>query len=153
MVRLIDSKVEELIKRSLQSDSRIDLSEIHVRVEDGIAYLSGMVDSAAERRAARENLQSTQQIERIVDELQLRNYVERTDPELRESVRQALIRDIDVDIRPIKVEAQNGVVTLTGKVDSYSQKTAAENIAWWTPGVTEVIDRMELDGKIRPSFD
>ena len=71
MVRATDSIVEELARRTLRNDSRVDVSEIQVRVQDGIVYLSGTVDSAAERRAAREDLQSAPEVEQVVDELKL----------------------------------------------------------------------------------
>jgi osmotically-inducible protein OsmY len=145
-----DREMEELVTVALRKDSRIDLSEINVRVDDGVVYLSGTVDSAAEKKAAQEDLQATVGIVRIVDQLTLRNYVEKSDDELRHSVRQFLIRDIDVDAHPIEVEARGGVITLTGTVASYAQKTEAECVAWWIPGVTDVISLLEVDGILDP---
>lgn len=150
MVWTGDRKIEEMVTGVLEKDSRIDLSEIKVKVQDGVVYLSGTVDSAAERRAAREDLESASQIGEVVDELTLRNFIERTDVELVESVRRALIRDIMVEAGPIRVEAKDGVVTLSGRVESYAQKSAAENVAWWAPGVTNVISRLEVDGFHEP---
>ncbi|MCL5104658.1 MAG: BON domain-containing protein [Armatimonadetes bacterium] len=138
-----DRKVEELVTSVLSKDSRIDFSEIKVKVENGVVYLSGTVDSAAERRAAQEDLESAPPVETVVDQLTLRNFIERTDEELAESVRRALIRDITLDARQIKVEATGGVVTLSGRVESYAQKSAAENVALWTPGVVDVISHLE----------
>ncbi|MHB9037388.1 MAG: BON domain-containing protein [Armatimonadota bacterium] len=145
-----DREMEELVTVALRMDSRIDLSEISVRVDDGVVYLSGTVDSAAEKNAAQEDLQATTGVGQIVDQLALRNYIERSDEELRHSVKQFLIRDIDVDAQPIEVEARGGVVTLTGRVASYAQKTEAECVAWWIPGVTDVISRLEVDGILEP---
>jgi len=153
MVRATDSIVEELARRTLKSDSRVDVSEIQVRVQDGIVYLSGTVDSAAERRAAREDLMSAPEFEQVVDELKLRNYIERTDDELREAVKRALIRDIDIDSRGIAIEAKRGAVTLGGHVPSYAQKLEAETVVWWTPGVTEVMNRLQVDGQTEPADD
>ena len=48
-----------------------------------------------------------------------------------------------MDARPIRVEARGGVVSLSGRVASYAQKSAAENVALWTPGVVDVISRLE----------
>lgn len=144
-MRLADNRVEEMVRKTLSGDSRIDLSEIHVHVQNGVVYLSGKVDSALEKRAARESLQAAD-IDQVVDQIELRNYVERTDAELSNSVKQALIRDIDVDARAISVSANAGGVSLSGRVDSYFQRNAAENIAWWTPGVIDVINRLEVSG-------
>ncbi|MEN6357034.1 MAG: BON domain-containing protein [Armatimonadota bacterium] len=146
MVTHKDRQIEELVTVALRNDSRIDLSEISVRVDDGVVYLSGTVDSAAEKRAACEDLQAATGIGRIVDQLAIRNYVDRSDEELQNSVRQFLVRDIDVDANPIDVEARGGVVTLKGRVASYAQKLEAECVAWWIPGVTDVISHLEVDG-------
>lgn len=142
-MRLADNRVEEMVKKTLSNDSRIDLSEIQVDVQNGVVYLSGKVDSALEKRAARESLQAAD-IDQVVDQLELRNYIERTDMELSNCVKQAMIRDIDVDARAIDVSANAGSVFLSGRVDSFFQRNAAENIAWWTPGVTDVINRLEV---------
>lgn len=141
-----DREIEEQVTRALRKDSRIDLSEISVHVDNGIVYLNGTVDSAAEKKAAKEDLQATAGVGQIVDRLILRNYVERSDEELAHSVKQFLIRDIDVDEHPIDIEASSGVVTLKGRVASYAQKMEAECAAWWIPGVTDVISHLEVDG-------
>ena len=115
-----------------------------------MVYLRGAVDSAAERRAVEEDVRATTDVESVVDELSLRNYVQRTDDELVQSVRRALLRDIAVDAVCIRVETDGGVVTLSGRVSSYCQRLAAENITWWTAGVTDVIVRIEVDGTTEP---
>ncbi len=146
MSLLTDQEIGESVARVFAGDSRIDPREIDVQVANGIVYLSGAVDSAAERRAAEEAAQSSPAVDRVVNALELRNFVERTDRELVGAVRRALIRDISVDAGPIRVEAKQGVVTLGGRVGSYRQKSAAENVAWWTPGVTDVVSEIEVDG-------
>lgn len=151
MVRPSDTLVEELARRVLKNDSRVDVSEIQVTVEDGVVYLSGTVDSAAERRAAREDLLAAPEVGQVVDDLKLRNYIERTDEELREAVKRALIRDIDVDPRRIEIQASRGAVILGGLVPSYAQKAEAESVAWWTSGVVEVTNRLEVDGQLEPA--
>ena len=143
---LNEQEIGEQVARVFAADSRIDPGEIEVRVENGVVYLSGAVDSAAERRAAEEATQSVPAVDGVVNNLGLRNFVERTDHELAEAVRRSLARDIAVDAGPVLVEARQGVVTLGGCVSSYRQKSAAENIAWWTPGMTDVVSEIEVDG-------
>lgn len=145
MNQLGDREIEQSIRRFINNDPRIDSSEVDINVQDGVVYLSGRVDSAAERRAAQEDIRASTEVRGIVDQLSVRNFIERTDDELKEAVRHALIRDISVDAEPITVEAHQGNVTLSGRVESYSQKTAAEDVAWWTPGVMEVTSHLEVE--------
>jgi len=145
---LSDSEIEEAARRALLADTRVDVREVDVCVEEGTAFLTGAVDSAAERKAVLEDVRAVHGVKDVVDGLVLRNYVERTDEELREAVRHALVRDIAVGVDRIAVEAAGGQVTLSGMVDSHSQKNAAEDVAWWTPGVTDVVSRLQVEDEI-----
>ena len=77
-----------------------------------------------------------------------------TDLRLRNFVVRELDWDPDVDASAIGVSAQNGVVTLTGFVDTYAGKLAAERVAKRVRGVRAVanditvrlaIDRTDAD--------
>ena len=45
-----------------------------------------------------EDVETAARVEGVVNQITLRNYIERTDEELREAVRHALIRDASVDV-------------------------------------------------------
>ncbi len=149
MTVLTDQELARLVRRVLSDDPRVDRREIDVRVEDGVVFLSGAVDSAAERRAAEEDVESTP-ARRIVNTLTLRNFVERTDEQLRTAVKRALCRDATLDASDVRVDARDGVVTLGGKVNSAAQKRAIEDVAWWTPGVIDVVSRLRVEGVPEP---
>jgi osmotically-inducible protein OsmY len=51
-------------------------------------------------------------------------------------------RDAEIDGTGIGIAAQGGRVVLTGTVRSWRERDLAERVAWSTPGVTEVEDRM-----------
>ena len=148
--RLSDSELQERAINALRADSRVDVHEIDVGTANGMVFLHGMVDGAAERRAALEAVATVVDPDAIEDRLSLRNYVERTDEQLGAAVRQAMIRDTALDARGVRVHAQNGVVTLEGRAINHAEKTALENIAWWTPGVTDVIDQMQVEDVSEP---
>ncbi|MGI6295787.1 MAG: BON domain-containing protein [Armatimonadota bacterium] len=140
----IDKNTENTIRRILGADSRIDAAEIEVAVVDGTVYLSGSVDGAAERLAILEVVKLTTGVRDVIDSLELRNFIERTNDELKESVRNAIARDISIDAHLVSVEANDGEVTLRGHVDSSAQKFSVEDIVWWTPGVTDVVNCLEI---------
>ena len=148
--RLADSELQELAANALRADSRVDIHEIDVWAADGVVFLQGIVDGAAEKRAALEAVATVTDPGAIEDRLSLRNFVERTDEQLGAAVRQAMIRDTALDARGVNVHAQSGVVVLEGRAINHAQKTALENIAWWTPGVTDVIDQMQVEDVSEP---
>jgi len=140
-----DEELKQKILDALAHDTRVDAREIRLRVENGVVYLEGSVDSAAERRAAITDVQSVPGVASVVDYLKLRNYIERSDEELAEAVKQDLIRDPYVDASNIRVIARGGEVILEGRVKTTSERNAAVNVALWTPGVTDVTSRLEVE--------
>ena len=147
MSQVTDRETETLILDYLRNDSRVDDHEIEVHVEQGTIYLTGRVDSAAERQAVHEDVEAAAHVEDIVNQITLRNFVERTDQELKEEVKHALMRDGSADVAQLEIGANNGEVMLRGRVDSYLQKTAAEDVVWWTPGVTNVVSHLEVEAE------
>ena len=73
-----------------------------------------------------------------------------TDEEIEEIVYDAIDDDpfIAWDA-PIVVEARNGVVTLSGTVPNPRMRHAAEDDAWWVPGVKDVHNEIRVEGTHR----
>ena len=70
--------------------------------------------------------------------------LEETDVRLRDAVVRELDWDPEVDATAIGVAARDGVVTLTGYVDTYSGKLAAERTAQRVQGVRAVASDIEV---------
>jgi osmotically-inducible protein OsmY len=68
----------------------------------------------------------------------------RTDSEIKKDVENELRWDPDIDATDIGVSVHNGVVTLTGFVRSYMQKTQAERDAKRVAGVVAVANDVEV---------
>ena len=67
-----------------------------------------------------------------------------TDKELRQLVIDELEYEPSIDAADIGVVAENGVVTLSGHVTDYAQKTAAERAAWRVKGVRGIAQEIEV---------
>ena len=61
-----------------------------------------------------------------------------------DQIKNALRRNAEIDAGHITVEAVDGKVTLKGKVRSWTERKDAETTAWAAPGVTQVVDRIEI---------
>jgi osmotically-inducible protein OsmY len=68
----------------------------------------------------------------------------RMDVRVRDAVMRQLEWDAEVDASAVGVAAQNGVVTLTGYIDSYAGKLAAERAAKRVHGVRGVANDIEV---------
>lgn len=62
----------------------------------------------------------------------------RSDERIREDVSERLMQDGRIDASNMEVNVRNGVVTLTGTVDSRQTKRLAEEVVETVPGVTDV---------------
>lgn len=67
------------------------------------------------------------------------------DSELQRKIEQELEWDPSVDARHIAVAVKNGIATLSGYVEQFSDKTHAEQAAERVHGVMAVIDKIELE--------
>ncbi|HEV2177644.1 MAG TPA: BON domain-containing protein [Terriglobia bacterium] len=66
------------------------------------------------------------------------------DQAIIQSVQSRFFQDSALKTRDIRVDSQNGVVTLTGTVASDTEKAAAEGLARQANGVTQVVDELTL---------
>jgi osmotically-inducible protein OsmY len=64
--------------------------------------------------------------------------VVRTDAEIQQHVLEELVWDPEIEVTEIGVEVDDGIVTLTGTIDSYAKKLAAERAAFRVDGVRAV---------------
>jgi osmotically-inducible protein OsmY len=64
--------------------------------------------------------------------------------EVKARIEEALKRSAEVDAKQIHVEANGGKIVLEGKVKSWAERQEAERAAWRAPGVTNVVDRIQV---------
>ncbi|MBI4733366.1 MAG: BON domain-containing protein [Rubrobacteridae bacterium] len=114
------------------------------RVIDGIAYIKGKSESIANIKDAAEIVASTPGVRDVVSEVKIKTDVLILDSDLISGVKQALRADSNIHEEFIDVEVKGGVVHLSGTVSNLKQKTLATNIAQNLPGVTRVINNIDL---------
>lgn len=154
-----DFEIQEDIEQNLGYDVRVDDGLIDVSVENGNVTLSGTVGSANEHYLAvtdawvmgvnsvNADKLSVEKWARDED-MRKNKYVDKTDAEVEEAVKDALLYDPRVySFRPT-ISVNNGIVTLTGKVDNLKAKRAAEQDARNVVGVFGVNNHL----KVRPAF-
>ena len=168
-----EGEIKEEIQARIEWDSRISEENIAVQVEGTEVNLSGTVDTALERRAAvaaawvpavsqvddsdllvvgptRQDWMSWQQsvatlLERTaVDPVNLP--YDRSDLLQRKAIRSALFYNPIVTTMPT-VQVEEGVVTLSGRLDTLQQKMTAEQVAGEVAGVKRVYNFI----RVRPN--
>ena len=72
----------------------------------------------------------------------------RSDERIREDINDRLTDDWYVDASDVEVTVNNGMVTLTGLVDSRAAKRRAEDVAECVSGVTDVSNQLRVERNI-----
>jgi osmotically-inducible protein OsmY len=139
-----DLEVRCDVSDALASDIRVDAQHLDVQVAAGIVHLRGSVPSYYEKRIATEITNRIKGVADVVNELRVSPLAPRADQEILADVRAALRRDVWVDEGKIDVNVTVGAVRLGGTVESYTEKSYAETDAWSVPGVTEVLNEVNI---------
>jgi hyperosmotically inducible periplasmic protein len=144
-----DAWITTKAKLSLMKDAGMSPMAVHVDTEDGIVTLFGTVNSAAEKTRAAAEVANLDGVKHVTNELQIvpaaaAAGVAESDDRVTAAVRKRLDGRASLDDSNLKVETAKGVVRLTGDVASHRDHLTALTTARGTPGVTSIIDDIEL---------
>ena len=136
----------------LKWEPSVKAAEIGVGVKDGVVTLSGYVDSlykkwAAERAAARVFGDKA-----VAEEIQVRlpSSLKRSDEEIARASANAIEWNVLVPHDRVKVMVSNGLVTLSGEVDWWYQKSAAEDAVRNLMGVVSINNKITIKPAVKP---
>lgn len=134
----------ELIRTTLQWNTRVSETEIQARVADGVVTLDGSVDTHWKRPYIEEIIGNVRGVVAIQNNITVVPTRSVTDQIIAEDVMAALHRNLVVDVASIEVRVENAIVTLSGRVSSHAERKAAENDASITSGVTGVRNKLTI---------
>jgi osmotically-inducible protein OsmY len=141
-----DKQITKAIEKEMWSDDAVSSHLIDVNTKNGVITFTGSVDHILAKERAVEIAESTVGVRSIVDQIQVKP-IAKPDSELRKAVKDALLKDPAADSYELTVKANNGVVTLTGNVDSWQEKQLSETVAKGVRGVREVKNEITVDYK------
>ena len=139
--------------------------KLDVAIKDGVAQLSGTVDSTVERDLAVEIAKGIKGIREVKAEIKIEPGIQRgarSEPEWFRTVKDAtvtakvkskLLWNRNTNGLEIDVSTDGGVVTLKGEVASDAQRELAVLLAKNTTGVQRVKDRLEVVPEAKKSAE
>ncbi|HBP87686.1 MAG TPA: hypothetical protein DD706_08325 [Nitrospiraceae bacterium] len=139
-----DTRTARAIRTALAYDPRIERAGIDVRVIDGTAILTGIVNNTAAKHAAEETTMNTVGVWRVRNFIKVRPTIRLTDQELENRVRAALDRHPLIDPYEIKISARNGKVSLEGYLYSAAKISQIVRTAERVKGVTDVVNYLQI---------
>jgi osmotically-inducible protein OsmY len=118
-----DTAIKHDVLQELAWDTRVKETDVGVEVHHGVVTLTGTVDSWAALVGAQEAAHRVAGALDVANDIHVKlpGSSERTDTDVAQAVRRALQWDVLVPDQRIRSTVSNGVVTLEGTVDTWSQ--------------------------------
>ena len=137
-----DDVLVALVNQALWEDTllrRTDYRQIHVKVENGVAYLSGYVSFPSMSSGAEKAALKVDGIWKVENDLTI-------DRDLEIAVAQAIGNDPLAKNARVFVGVKNGFVTLTGQAPGLESRRAAQEQAVAMPRVRGVMNSIRVPG-------
>ena len=157
-----DAWLDGKLETALLFNEHVNSFTIDTKVESGVAYLSGTVESEIDKELAGEIAKSIDGVTDVKNELtidkaraaaQKAKQLDGTDRSFKMAVTDAtqtakvktkLLASGNTDGLKIDVDTRNGIVTLSGEVDSDEERDLAEKIASNTDGTRSVVNQLTV---------
>lgn len=149
----IDGKAEA----TLLFNTHLNSFDINTDVQDGVVILTGKVDSTVDKKLAEELVTGIDGVESVDNRLSVIDEAKETlaaekeessqlvDAKIATVVKSRYLMDSDISGLDIDVDVKDSNVTLTGSVDSESERALAIEIAKNTADVKDVNDRLTVN--------
>jgi len=146
MAKKTDSEIQQDVLRELKWDPRVEETDVGVEVDGAVVTLTGTLGSWGERVAAEEAAHRVRGVLDVANDIVVRppGTPGRTDTEIARAVRSALVWDVFVPDERVQSTVSDGVVTLKGVVDSWSQRDSADRAIRNLAGVRAVLNKLEV---------
>jgi osmotically-inducible protein OsmY len=141
-----DAQIQQDVLKELDWDPRVEETEVGVSVQHGVVTLSGTVTSWAKRMAAQEAAHRVAGVLDVANDIivKIPGGLGRSDTEIAHAVRNALEWDVFVPDKDIQSTVSNGWVTLTGMVETVSEREDAARAVRNLTGVRGVDNQITV---------
>jgi osmotically-inducible protein OsmY len=137
---------EDIAKQAvnvLDWDLCVPKDKVKVKIDKGWVTLTGDVSWFYQKSAAEADVRKLLGVMGVSNQISILPAVKAFD--VRQKIEAAFARNAEFEATHVVVTTDGGKVTLSGRVDSYYERTLAENTAWSAPGVTFVNDQMTVN--------
>lgn len=151
-----DTVLTTKVKAALVGDRAVKARDIEVETKDGVVQLSGFVDSEDAKAAALMRARSVNGVAEVRNDLSIRTDDRPAQEPVADTVIAARVRDSLGSVKladksDVNVEVSQGVVQLSGFVESVEEKARAGDAASAVAGVRDVENNIALMDEPEPS--
>jgi osmotically-inducible protein OsmY len=124
-----DSQLQQAVLAEFDWEPSVTAGHIGVTANEGVITLSGHVDNYAKKHAAETAARRVKGVKAVAEEIEVRLPFDatRSDADIAAAAIERLSWNVSVPKDSVQVKVEKGWVTLTGQVDWWFQKEAAEH--------------------------
>jgi osmotically-inducible protein OsmY len=148
--RISDRGVTLFVETVLMREESVSWHLIDVHTKEGIVTLSGSVDNILAKERAASIAGRVKGVRSVLNNLTVEP-VPRSDGEVYEDMMRALLEDPATEVYEVSPQVKDGVVTLTGTVDSWQEKRLCEQVAKGVKGVRDIQNKIEVAPRAKRS--
>lgn len=145
-----NAQLYEDIMEKLEFEPSLDHTNITIATNEGVVTLGGTVGSLLEKHIAERAVKSVSGVKAVVNELEVELGAKTrfSDTDLANAALNALRWDMSVPDDRIQLSVEDGRVTLTGSVDWWHQREAAEKAIRRLAGVRSIINQITIKPRV-----
>jgi osmotically-inducible protein OsmY len=137
-----DTDIAQAVESALKWHALVPAERIQVKVEKGWVSLTGEVDWEYQRAAAQKAVRPLTGVLGLFNDIKLKARVAPSN--VSKLIQDALTRHAEREAKHIQVSVSGSTVTLSGDVDTWAERAAAEGAAWSAPGIGQVVNRLQV---------
>ncbi len=141
---LSDVNVSSAVTTALINDQGVAGADLDVLTQEGIVTLAGSVTNLLAKNRAIALAKTVKGVRGVIDRIKI-TPIEKTDKEIQTDVVNALLWDPATEAYDISTTVNDGIVTLTGQVESWQERDLAQRIVKGISGVNQVNNRIEVE--------
>jgi osmotically-inducible protein OsmY len=137
-----DKEIAKAAVNALTWNNSVPEDKVNIKVEDGWIYLSGQLNYAYQKDAAKKAVDNLLGVKGVVNTIQIKQTTEPTN--IKDRIAKAFERSAEINAKNITVSVDGHTVTLRGTVNSIAEKDEAQKAAYMAPGVYEVKNELTV---------
>lgn len=147
MLPTTDEIIKQEIIDQMAWDDRINVNKVYVKVQDGIVRLEGTVTGHTAKEAAEKDSFLVTGVKKVENYLEVKLPPDTklpSDTVINQNIENNLNWNSQINAANVRIKTTDGIVKLTGKVNTYWERKIAEEIARNTKGVILVENELAV---------
>jgi osmotically-inducible protein OsmY len=140
-----DSDIAQAVRDTLDWNVFVPAARIRSTVSDGKVTLEGEVDFLTQRDDAEKAIQHLVGVQLVINNIHVKPPKSVRPGDVRQAIHDALGRRAARESERLRIDSNDGIVTLSGSVHTWAEKKAAIGAARGTPGVCSVQDQLRIE--------